>query len=597
VENADIARALSEIADVLELTGGNAFKVRAYRQASQLVDVHPGPISEVWRQGKLEELPGIGTGIAGKIAELLETGHSREHDRLAALVPPGVLEMLRVEGVGPKTAAAAWKGLGITGLDALEEACRTGRILEAPRMGEKRAAAILQAVLRDRARSGRTPLHRAIGWADALVARLAKVPGVARAEAAGSLRRRKETVGDLDVLVAAADAGPAMRAFVSGAGVAEVLAQGQTRASVRLESGIQADLRVVPPESFGAALHYFTGSKSHNIALRTRAARMGLKLSEYGVFDRKGRRLGGATEEEIFRAVGLPFIPPELREGAGEIEAAERGKLPRLVEEEDVLGDLHVHSSASSDARSGLRELAEAARRLGRRYLAVTDHSRSRPLGLDAGRLAEQVAAVRALDRELRGKPRLLAGIEVDILPSGDLDLPEEDLARLDLVVASVHSHFGDPAERMTGRIAKALRSGVVHVLGHPSGREIGKRDAYALDLEKVLEVAREQGVALEVNAMPGRLDLTDRGCRLAKEAGVPVVISSDAHLATHLANLRFGVWVARRGWLEKGDVLNTLPLTDLLARLSRRPAARRSTPHMGGAPLARFPRSPRSLS
>lgn len=477
------------------------------------MDVHPGPISEVWRQGKLEELPGIGTGLAGQIAELLETGHSREHDRLAVLVPPGVLEMLLVEGVGPKTAAAAWKGLGITCLDAFEEACRTGRILEAPRMGEKRAAAILEAILRHRARSGRTPLHRAIGWADALVARLSKVPGVARAEAAGSLRRRRE---------------------------------------------------------------------------------MGLKLSEYGVFDRKGRRLGGATEEEIFRAVGLPFIPPELREGAGEIEAAERGKLPRLVEEEDVLGDLHVHSSASS---SGLRELAEAARRLGRRYLAVTDHSRSRPLGLDATRLAEQAAAVRALDRDLRGRPHLLAGIEVDILPSGDLDLPVEDLARLDLVVASVHSHFGDSAERMTGRIAKALRSGVVHVLGHPSGREIGKRDAYALDLEEVLEVAREQGVALEVNAMPGRLDLTDRGCRLAKDAGVPVAISSDAHLAAHLANLRFGVWVARRGWLEKGDVLNTLPLAGLLDRLSRRPAARRSTPHMGGARLARFPRSPRSLT
>ena len=596
MENADIARALSEIADVLELTGGNAFKVRAFRQAARLVDVHPGPISEVWRQGRLEELPGIGSGIAGRISELLETGRSREHDRLAALVPPGVLEMLHVEGVGPKTAAAVWKGLGITGLDAFEEACRTGRILEAPRMGAKRAAALLQAVERHRARSGRTPLHRAIAWADALVARLAKVPGVARAEAAGSLRRRQETVGDLDLLVAAADGGPAMRAFVSGAGVAEVLAQGPTRASVRLESGIQADLRVVPPESFGAALHYFTGSKSHNIALRTRAVRMGLKLSEYGVFDRKGRRLGGATEEEVFRAVGLPFIPPELREGAGEIEAAERGKLPRLVEEEDVVGDLHVHSTASSDARSPIRELAKEARRLGRRYLAITDHSRSRPLGLDAARLAEQTTAVRALDRELRGRPRLLAGVEVDILPSGDLDLPAEDLARLDVVVASVHSRFGDPAERMTERIAKALRSGAVHVLGHPSGREIGRRDAYALDLAKVLEVAREEGVALEVNAMPGRLDLTDRGCRLAKEAGVPVVISSDAHLATHLANLRFGVWVARRGWLEKGDVLNTLPLPGLLSRLSRRPAASHASPHMGHAPLARFPPAPRSL-
>jgi DNA polymerase (family 10) len=414
-----------------------------------------------------------------------------------------------------------------------------------------------------------------MGHAEAILAKLRAVPGVARAEAAGSLRRRKETVGDLDLLVAAREPGPVMRAFTGGAGVARVLAEGPTKSSVRLEGGLQADLRVLPPESFGAALHYFTGSKAHNIALRTRAVKMGLKLSEYGVFDRKGGRLGGATEEEVFRAVGLPFIPPELREGSGEIEAAEKGKLPRLVEEGDLLGDLHVHSKASSDGRSDLGELSKEARRLGRRYLAITDHSKSRPLGLDAARLSEHAAAVRDLDRQLGGKPHLLAGIEVDILPGGKLDLPEEDLARLDLVVAAVHSHFTDPEPKMTDRICRALRSGVVHVLGHPSGRQIASRDACAVDLERVLEVAREEGVALEVNAMPDRLDLTDRGCRLAKEAGVPVVISSDAHSATHLANLRFGVWVARRGWLEKEDVLDTLPLPELRRRLARRPAAR----------------------
>jgi len=575
VENGDIARALSEIADILELTGGNAFKVRAYRRAAQLVDVHPGPLSEVWRQGKLEDLPGIGSGIAGKIGELLATGRCREHDRLAAQVPHGVLEILRVEGVGPKTAAAVWKGLGVSDLGHLEEACRTGKLLQLPRMGARRAQAILEAIERHRARSGRTPLHRAIGYAEALLARLRKVPGVVRAEAAGSLRRRKETVGDLDLLVASPDPEPVMRAFVRGAGVAEVLAEGPTRSSVRLESGLQADLRVLPAESFGAALHYFTGSKTHNISLRTRAVKMGLKLSEYGVFDRKGRRLGGATEEEVFRAVKLPFIPPELREGGGEIEAAERGELPDLVEESDVLGDLHVHSTASSDGRSDLAELAREGRALRRRYLAITDHSRSRPLGLDSARLAKQAAAVREADRRFGGKPRLLAGIEVDILPGGELDLPAEDLARLDLVVAAVHSHFHDPGPKMTARIARALRSGVVHVLGHPSGRQIGARDAYAMDLEEVLKVARDQGVALEVNAMPERLDLTDQGCRQAREAGVPVVISTDAHHASQLANLRYGVWVARRGWLEKTDVLNTLPLPELRRRLGKRRPSR----------------------
>lgn len=573
MENADIARILSEIADILELTGGNAFKVRAYRQAAQVVDLHPGPIAEEWRQGRLTELPGIGEGIAGKIGELVGTGECREHARLAAQVPPGVLEMLRLEGVGPKTVEAVWKQLGVEDIVALEEACHSGRILGVPRMGPARVKAIIAAVERHRARAGRTPLHRALEYADSMLARLRRVPGVVRAEAAGSLRRRKETVGDLDLLVCARDAAPVVRVFTGLAEVSDVLAEGPTKASVRLKAGIQSDLRVLGPNSFGAALHYFTGSKSHNIALRTRAMKMGVKLSEYGVFDRRGKRLGGATEEEVFRAVGLPFIPPELREGAGEIEAADQGRLPHLVEEDDVLGDLHVHSTASSDARSDLEELAEAARELGRRYLAITDHSRSRPLGLDAERLANHAAAVRRLDARLGGRPRLLAGIELDILPSGALDLPDEALAGLDVVVAAVHSRFRDSTEKGTERIIRALRSGRVHVLAHPTGRQIGGREAYAVDLPRMLEVAREKGVALEVNAMPERLDLTDVGCRMAKEAGVPVVISSDAHNATHLANLRYGVWVARRGWLEAKDVWNTLALPELRRRLARQPA------------------------
>ena len=576
MDNDLVARLFAETADVLELTGGNAFKVRAYRRAAQVVDLHPGSIAELWRAGGVGELPGVGEGIARKIGELVDTGDCREHARLSALVPHGVLEMLRLEGVGPKTVEAVWKKLGIEDLAALEEACRSGRILEAGHVGPTRAKAILASLERDRARSGRTMLHRALERAEAMLERLRAVPGVVRAEAAGSLRRRRETVGDIDLLVAAKDAGPVVRAFTQLAGVSSVLAEGPTKASVRLRAGIQADLRVLPPESFGAALHYFTGSKSHNIAIRTRAVKRGLKLSEYGIFDRADRRLGGATEEEVFRAVGLPFIPPELREGTGEIEAAEAGRLPRLVEEADVVGDLHVHSRASSDGRSTLEALAESARTLGRKYLAIADHSRSRPLGLDAARLAAHAGAIRALDARLGGRPHLLAGVEVDILPSGVLDLPGDALAELDCVVAGIHSRLADPAPRNTDRIVRTLRSGVVHVLAHPTGREIGTREAYALDLDRVLEVAKAEGVALEVNAMPERLDLTDVGCRAAKAAGVPVVISTDAHDASHLANLRYGVWVARRGWLEAKDILNTLPFAELRRRLERGHAPRR---------------------
>lgn len=577
MENAEIARILSEVADLLELTAENPFKVRAYRRAAQVIDLHPGSIAQLWHEGLLGELPGIGERIAEKVGEIVETGECREHTRLAAKVPPGVVEMLRLEGMGPRTVDAVWKELGIADLHALEEACRSGRILEATRVGKTRAAAIAAAIERHRARAGRTPLHRALGYAEAMLERLRRVPGVQRAESAGSLRRRKETVADIDLLVAADDAAPVVRAFANFASVAQVLSEGPTKASVRLKAGIQVDLRVVPPGSFGAALYYFTGSKAHNIAVRTRAMKLGLKLSEYGIFDRDGRRLAGATEEEVFRAVGLPFIAPELREGTGEIEAAEAGRLPRLVEEGDVLGDLHVHTRASSDGRSDLDAVAAAARELGRRYLAVTDHSRSRPLGLDAERLAAHAAAIRDLDGRLGGRPRLLAGVEVDVLPSGELDLPADALAGLDCVVAGIHAHFDDPAGRNTERIVRALRSGAVHVLAHPSTREIGARDAIPMDFERILEVAREEGVALEVNAMPERLDLTDVACREAKDAGVPVAISTDAHEASQLGNLRYGVWVARRGWLEAKDVLNAQPLAELRRRLARRGPVQRA--------------------
>ncbi len=571
MENTDVARVLAEVADLLELTGGNTFKVRAYRQAAQIVDLLPTPISELWRQGKLTELPSVGERIAGHIEELLSTGRFGEHEELMGQVPPGVVELLRVEGIGPKTAELAWKQLHVERLADMEKACRDGSLEKLPRMGPRRVAGILRALERYQARKGRVPLHRALALAEAIAGQLRKVPGVRAAEVAGSIRRRRETIGDIDLLVSAPDPAAVLRAFQAVPEVEAVTASGPTKCTARLKSGLQTDLRILPPESFGAALHYFTGSKSHNVELRTRAMRRGLKLSEYGVFDRDGKRLGGATEAEVYRAVGLPFIPPELREGAGEIEAAGAGRLPRLIEVEDVLGDLHVHSDASSDGHSRIEELCEEAARLGRKYLAITDHSRSRPLGLAAGPMRAHALEIRRLDRQ-RGKaaPRLLTGVEVDILQDGSLDLPREVLAELDWVVASVHSHFSDSPAQLTERMVRAMRSGVVDALGHPSGRQLGVRDAYAYEFERVLEVARVEGVALEVNAMPERMDLDDRHCRLAKEAGVDLVISTDAHHASQLGNLCYGVWMARRGWVEAGDVLNTRTLERLERRLHR---------------------------
>jgi DNA polymerase (family 10) len=560
MDNAEVAQLLEEIAELLELTGGNAFKARANRQAAQVVDTLPQPVERLWHEGGLTEVPTIGERIAAKIGEIVETGSCAEHRALAAKVPPGVLELLRLEGVGPKTVLSLWHGLGIASIDALEQACASGGLEGVPRLGKARIQAISGAIARHRARSGRLPLHRALAAAETLLAELRRVPGVVRAEAAGSVRRRKETVGDLDLLVASTDPDAVTRRFAQLREVAEVLAQGPTRSAVRLRTGLHVDLRVLPPDTFGAALHYFTGSKAHNIALRTKAVRLGVKLSEYGVFDREGRRRGGAREEDVFEALGLPWIPPELREGTGEIEAAEEGRLPRLVEEADLLGDLHVHTDVSSDGRASLDEIYAEAKRLGRRYLAVTDHSRARPLGLGEVELGEEAKAIRAFARTHRDRPRLLVGVEVDILPDGALDLGDDALRPLDWVVASVHAHLHDPEETHTRRLLRAIRSGVVDLLGHPTNRLLGARDASPVDWPRVLAAAREAQVALEVNAQPERLDLADRLCRLAKEHGVRVAINSDAHTAAQLGNLRYGVWMARRGWLEAKDVVNAQP-------------------------------------
>jgi DNA polymerase (family 10) len=553
MDNPDVARVLAEMADILELTGGSLFKVRAYRRAAELIDTLPRPVADALADGTLQELPGIGERIAAHIAELLARGDFAEHEAIAGRVPEGVRELLGVEGIGPKTAAAAWKA-GIHGVDALAEACADGTVLELPRMGKTRAKAIADAIARHRARRGRTPIHRALAHAETLLAAIRQVRGVRAAEAAGSLRRRRETVGDLDLLICASDAEPVRKALGRLHDVAAITAEGPSRLALRLRDGLAVDLRVIPRVSFGAALMYFTGSKAHNVALRARAQRRGLKLNEYGLWDARDRRVAGATETQVLRALGLPFIPPELRENEGEIEDAEAGRLPVLVEESDLLGDLHVHTTASSDGKSDLDEVLAEARRLHRRYLAITDHSRSRPLGLDAAALAAHAAVVRAASR-----PGLtvLAGVEVDILADGALDLPRRSLAALDWVVAGVHTRLGDPAG-VTRRIVRAIGSGVVDVVAHPTGRQLGLRDAAPIDLDEIFAAAREHHVALEINAQPDRLDLDAHAARAARDAGVPLVISTDAHAASQLGNLRYGVWVARRAGLTAADVLDT---------------------------------------
>jgi DNA polymerase (family 10) len=567
MDNADVARLLNEIADLMELLEGNPFKVRAYRQAALTVSALPGSVAEFWKSGVLTSLTGIGESMARRIGEFLETGRMHDHDELAKKIPPGLLDLLHIEGVGPKTAALVWKELGIKSIAQLEKAALSGRLLKVPRMGEQRIKSLLDSIQRHKRRSLRVPLHRALTQAEAILEQMRTVPGVTRAEVAGSVRRRKETVGDLDILVASQRPQQAIDAFTQLPIVAEVLAKGPTRAAVQLRSGMHADLRVLSAKVFGAGLHYFTGSQAHSIALRTRAVRKGLKISEYGVFDAKDRLIGGAKEEDIYRLLGLPWIPPELRENSGEIEAAERGELPELIEPDDIVGDLHVHSEASPDGHASLLEIATEGRRLGRHYIAITDHSKSRPAGLDAVATLDNAGAVREFRRTHRSRPKLLTGTEVDILWNGGLDLPTDVLDELDWVVASIHSRFRDPVDVTTERLIRAMRSGVIDCIGHPTGRLLGSRDPYLVDLERILEVAAEEGVALEVNAQPERLDLNDRMCRMAKNAGVKVVINSDAHTALQLRNTLFGVWMARRGWLTADDVLNT---TDIPSRRRR---------------------------
>ena len=564
VHNADIAAVFDEIADLLEIEGANQFRVRAYRNAARTLGELGRSVQAMVAAGAdLTELPGIGTDLAAKIQEIVATGTCSLLGRLHKELPPAITELLKVPGLGPKRVRALHHDLDVQTLEQLQRAAKDGRIREIPGFGPKTEQQILEAIQARVTQAHRFKLVEAAQYAEALLKFLAACSGVSQAIAAGSFRRMRETVGDLDILVTARTDSPVMQRFVEYEEVKEVLASVPTRASVVLKSGLQVDLRVVAPESFGAALVYFTGSKAHNIALRRLAQERGLKINEYGVF-RGQERIAGETEESVYRSVGLDPIPPELREDRGEIEAARTGRLPRLVELADLRGDLHAHTKAS-DGHNTLPEMALAAKERGLSYLAITEHSRRLAMahGLDTVRLTKQIDEIDRLNEELGGIT-LLKGIEVDILEDGSLDLPDSVLSRLDVVVGAVHSRFDLSRAKQTERVLRAMEQPYFHILAHPTGRLIEEREPYDVDMQRVIRAAKARGCFLELNSHPQRLDLLDTSCQMAKAEGVLVSIDSDAHSVLQFDNLQFGVGQARRGWLEKADVLNTRSLPEL---------------------------------
>ncbi len=564
VHNADITAIFTEIADLLEIQGANPFRTRAYRNAARILGDLPQEARLLVDRGDdLTRLPGIGNDLAGKINEIITTGRCGLLERLHRELPPAITELLKIPGLGPKRVKSLYHDLDVQTVEQLHRAAQDGRIRALSGFGEKIEQNILQAVEAHADQSQRFKLATAAQYAEALRAFLQAVPGVQQVTVAGSFRRMRETVGDLDILVTAKPGSPVMQRFTAYDEVAEVLSAGETRASILLKCCMQVDLRVVEQQSYGAALHYFTGSKAHNIAIRRIAQQLGLKVNEYGVF-RDNQRIAGDSEESVFRAIGLPYIPPELREDRGEIEAARAWRLPQLVELTDLRGDLHAHTKAT-DGHDSLRDMALAAKEMGLEYIAITEHSRRLTVahGLDPIQLARQCDEIDRLNAQLDGIT-LLKGIEVDILEDGSLDLPDGVLARLDLVVGAVHSRFELSRAKQTERILRAMDHPHFTLLAHPSGRLIEKREPYDVDMLRIIRHAGQRGCFLELNAHPERLDLLDSHCQSAKEEGVLVSINSDAHSTFDFSNLRYGVGQARRGWLEKTDVLNTRPLAAL---------------------------------
>ncbi|HXD96224.1 MAG TPA: DNA polymerase/3'-5' exonuclease PolX [Candidatus Acidoferrum sp.] len=561
-----MARLFYEMASLLEARDESVFRIRAYQRGAQTLETLTEDVAAVAARGGLTALPAIGRDLAARIEEYLATGRIAQLETLRADLPAGFLALLEIRGLGPRTARALWEQLGVDSVERLEALCRSKQIIGVAGIRDKTCENILKGIEHWKLGRARTRLSTARATAEQVAEALRAHGGVEQLEVAGSLRRMRDTVKDIDLLVTSTEPDRVIRTFTTLPSVAEILAQGPTKATVRHQDGLAIDLRVVEPAAFGAALQYFTGSKDHNVRVREMASRRGLRISEYGVFDEAtGARVAGATEEEVYATVGLPWIPPELRENQGEIEAAREGRLPSLVTAADIRGDLHDHTDWS-DGHHSLERLVAAAEARGYEYIVVSDHSRSLTIagGLGIEELRAQRAAIRGLQPRFR--VRILAGTECDILADGSLDFPDEVLAELDVVLAAVHSRFKQSRAEMTARIVRALGNPWMNVLVHPTGRLIGSREPYDVDLEAVLAAAREHGKAVEINASPDRLDLNDVHARRAAALGVPVAVSTDTHYLREMDNLALGLGVARRAWLEAGQVLNARPLGDLLA-------------------------------
>jgi len=572
LKNLELSRIFEQIARILKIKGENPFKIRAYEKITLVLENLPIDIETIYQQGRLNNIPGVGEGIAKKIEEFLTTGKLEYYEKLKETIPDGVVELIDILEVGPKTAKLLYEELGVDNIEKLEKAVRQHQIKDLPGMGEKSETNILRGIELYKRRKERVLLGTALPLAEEIVENLRQLKETDKINFAGSLRRKKETIGDIDILVTSQKPEKIMKTFISLPQVREILAEGPTKSSVITKKDIHVDVRVVEPISFGAALQYFTGSKVHNIKLRELAVKRGLKINEYGVFDSEtGQRITGEKEEEVYKILDLAFIPPELREDRGEIEAAQENKLPELIEYSQIEGDLHMHTKWSDGAHS-IMQMAEAAKKRGYKYIAITDHSQSLKFagGLTEERLREQIEKIRKLNQELDDFT-ILSGIEVDIKSDGSLDFSDEILSKLDVVIAAIHSGFKQESKVITERIVKAMQNKLVSIIAHPTGRLIGYRESYQVDINKMMDIATETRTILEINACPERLDLNDVYCRMAKEKGVQLAIETDAHSINGLEFMNLGVDVARRGWLEEKDIINTLSLDKLLKRLKNK--------------------------
>ena len=571
MDNKAIANLLYEVADLLEIDGQDSFRIRSYRNAAQAIENLPQRIADLMSDPKkVLAIPGIGKGMLANLQELINGGRLAVHAELLEKYHPSMLQLLKIQGLGPKTIALIWSAYQVSDVDGVEKLARAGKIRELPRMGEKHELKLIKAIEDYRRIGGRYLIEHAEIEAEKLAKYLSTIPGIDKITPAGSLRRGRETVGDLDILVTGAccvddsQRASAIQHVAQYPPLMDVIARGDNKISFRLRSGMQVDVRLLSPDSFGAAMQYFTGSKGHNVALRQRALKMGYTLSEYSLAELATEKpVAGKTEEEIYAKLNLDYIPPEMRENLGEIDLAAEHKLPQLVTAADLQGDVHMHT-VETDGRNTIEEMAEAARAHGYQYIAITDHSKNLAFanGLDDQRALSHIQRIREASNRMNGF-RIFAGIEVDILGDGTLDLSDEVLSQMDIVIASIHSQFSLEPSKMTDRLLKAIENPNASILGHPTGRQLLRRDEYAFDMDAVLKAAAKNKVAMELNSYPDRLDLNDIHLRRAKQHGVKIVINTDAHHTSHLDKIRYGILQARRAWLTREDVLNTLPPAD----------------------------------